>query len=177
LNDVFNVAGDGYSVSFSSDLRVVDSVDDIGETDHVFQVVEQSNFTGGAIANATSGGLNIKIGTNLAKETILGENTRSIAHEVGHTAGLGHPNEDKTNSINHENWPKNLMIQSKVIDLLGVNPNNARDLTSNQITQMWNNYERGSLNKDSLFKHKISGINFVGFPAFLPIPSFRKTLR
>lgn len=36
-------------------------------------------------ANADKYGLNINIGTDLASDIIFGKNTRSAAHELGHT--------------------------------------------------------------------------------------------
>jgi RHS repeat-associated protein len=55
--------GDGFSVQTTFNLRTVNSVDEIKETDHVFQVVDQKDLGDEeVIASADLSGLNVRIG-------------------------------------------------------------------------------------------------------------------
>lgn len=113
-------------------LRSVTSADEIKETDHVFQVVDDRELgvTPGTLASADEYGLNIRLGTTVAKQTIEGKNNRTATHELGHTGGLG-----------HIKGQDNLMNQSKDTRSTGI--------TQNQIDQINSNYSKGLLNRNS----------------------------
>jgi len=52
IGDVFNFSGKGFSVKMNFNLKTVTYLDDIKETDHVFQVIDQSIIGKGAVAEA-----------------------------------------------------------------------------------------------------------------------------
>jgi hypothetical protein len=127
----------------------------------VLQVVDQkvldnveSGYNQKRQADATYKGLKIRIGTDIAYETIAGKDTRAIAHEIGHTAGLKHPVEDNKNSLNPKNMGNNIMSTTAFVTNLGLySPNEARKIEAGQVMQMWNN--RNSINKSSPIKYQI----------------------
>ena len=57
INDVYSISGNGFVSKMDFNMRVVNSVDEIGERDHVFRVVDQgeldksySSITSGKVA-------------------------------------------------------------------------------------------------------------------------------
>jgi RHS repeat-associated protein len=87
ISSIYNINKGDMVVTMDLNLRVVNSVEDIKETDHVFQVVNQESLRNEdkkkVTANADKYGLNINIGTDLARDIISGKNSRSGAHELG----------------------------------------------------------------------------------------------
>jgi hypothetical protein len=181
ISDVFNVSGDGYSVNMNFNLRTVTSVDDISSTDHVFQIVNQNKFEDGVLADATVGGFNIRIGTDLVESTINGTNNRSIAHELGHTGGLYDRDDFSRVDAFIANDLNNLMKQSKYIQQIrGGDDMNARNLESTQINYIWNQYDAGKLNQNSPIGSRINGFRLQSTTRWtMPIlvPTFRNILK
>ena len=172
LGDIFNTSGDGYSVSFSSDLRVVTSVDEISRTDHVFQVVDQIDAT--TVANVNKiGGLGIKFDAGVAESIISGKNTRTIAHEVGHTGGLRHPDSWR-NNIPFSDSDREVNLMTPSTRMLGGYTGRA-ELTHGQIGSMYGLYSSGQLNRHSPIGYRISGFSRVTPNLF--VPTFNQRLK
>lgn len=148
LQDVYSFSGKGYKVSMNAQIRSVSSASDINESDHVFVIVDQSFFRAKTVlADTDTYGLLIRLGDKLVSRTLEGENTRSIAHEVGHSGGLHDTNKDRNNlPIKDKNT--NLMTQIIGLDE-GVDPNTARGLQVNQLNTIIKNYNKGNLNQRS----------------------------
>lgn len=87
-------------------------------------------------ANADKYGLNINIGTDLASDIISGKNTRTAAHELGHTGGLYDAN---INARGVDRLLDNLMTQSVYLQDRGINPNSATQLNGHQINTIFEN--------------------------------------
>jgi hypothetical protein len=119
---------------------VVDSAEDIKETDHVFQVVDQSTLRKTdkekVPAVSDNNGLNIKIGTDVANDIISGKNTRSATHELGNTGGLHDTNINDTGVPIKRN---NLMTQSIFLQNKSINQNAAIILNPYQINSIYEN--------------------------------------
>ncbi|WP_321333085.1 RHS repeat-associated core domain-containing protein [uncultured Bacteroides sp.] len=146
VNDTYNTSGNDFVAKMNFNLKVVDSSDEIGERDHVFQIVDQRQFRtidsqNGVAANASSFGLSINIGTNLVENVLNGRNQRTLAHELGHTGGLEHLSEKK--DIN------NLMMQASPIHEFGGNYNESTQIYHSQIEEIRNNYINDRLNQYS----------------------------
>ena len=126
-----------------ADIRVVTSADEITAKDHAFSVVDVvSEKRPSAIASTNGiGGMSIKMSKETADKTILGENKRTVAHEVGHSAGLTHTNE-KT----YKN--SNLMTQMRYVSR-GIDSNSAININLFQVNQMQKAYRGGLLNRRS----------------------------
>lgn len=147
LKDVYTFSNSDISVTMTAEIRAVTSADDIKDTDHVFRIQDQSSFRKGELANAMTPGLNIRLGTKLVEETLSGENTRTIAHEVGHSGGLSHTNlTERTLPI----YDMNTNLMTKIEDLnRGADKNKATMLQTNQINEIVKMYRRGKLNHGS----------------------------
>lgn len=85
--------------------------------------------------------MTIRFGTTIAKQIIDGTNDRTIAHELGHTAGLHHPNE-KRNKLQITNRRNNLMTQTRFAA-----KNDNRHLHVNQLNSIIRSYNNGELNQ------------------------------
>ena len=145
VTNAYSTSGEDFEVSMNFNLKTVDSVDDIGERDHVIEVVDQDKI--GSTSSKTRGlaytklkSLDIKVGINAAASMIKGADNRTIAHEIGHTGGLGH--ETGKENVN------NLMMQKSDIQRIeGGNPLNATQINHMQIQTIRNNYIHNKLNK------------------------------
>ena len=147
IQDVFSFHDDDnkYDIKMVTDIRVVSNVDDISEKDHVFQIVDNAKLSGTAIAEGQTFGLGIRISADLMRLALSGYNTRTIAHEVGHTGGLldvNARNEDKVP-------PKtNLMTQISFLQTMKVkNPEQVKSLSVQQIDRIVNYFKDNKLNK------------------------------
>lgn len=141
IEDVFRLNGKGFEISMSTDIREVSSIDEINDKDHVFAIVDQSYFEDGTVANGDPNGLIIALGTDLINMTLIGKNNRSIAHEVGHTGGLEHPNNIK-NKLHIHDRRSNLMTQTKY--------GKGRNLEINQFNAIIHSYNNGELNNKKI---------------------------
>ncbi len=140
ISSIYNINKGDMVVTMDLNLRVVNSVEDIKETDHVFQVVNQESLRNEdnkkVTANADKYGLNINIGTDLARDIISGKNSRSGAHELGHTGGLYDAN---INARGVDRLRDNLMTQSVYLQDREINPNSATQLNGHQINTIFEN--------------------------------------
>ena len=99
-----------YNVKTNINLRVVNSVEDIQKDDHVFEIVDQNRFESNSIlANSDINGLHIRVGPRAVKGLLNGSNTRTIPHELGHSAGLDDANIENNGTVN---LYSNLMTQT-----------------------------------------------------------------
>ena len=175
IMSLYNFENGDVKVSMDFNIKVVNSVDDISNTDHVFQIVDQStlpkNQDGTTMAQAETNGQNIKNGTDLANNIIAGTNRRSIAHELGHTGGL--PDVNKNPKGVGPGAYNNLMMQSEPLQRRGLNPNNSTTLTPYQINSIYEN--RGNLNQNSPVSSQYRGYTLKQGVVFTPIIS--KSLR
>ncbi len=142
INEVYNILGDSFVAKMDFNLRIVSSVDEIGERDHVIQIVDQADlgksFEGTIVAKASTPGLNIKLGSVAVRELLDGTDKRTVAHELGHTGGLLHLKEKE--SVN------NLMMQAVKISQLGGNYSNSTQLNHTQVRSIRDNYINNKLN-------------------------------
>ena len=148
----FNFKGPGFKVSMDFNLKIANSINDISETDHVFQVVGQSSLRADensrALGNAEIYGLNINIGTDVAYDIMSGNNQRTAAHELGHTGGLRHI-EDFPEGVGHS--PLNLMMElDEAARNNGGSFMSSLKLTRYQANQIYEN--RNNVNRNSPIK-------------------------
>lgn len=138
IKDAFTFSKGTFDVSTSVDLRTVSSLDEIKETDHVFNIVDQENLGKSVLAKSDVGGLQVRIGKTLVDKILSNENSRTIPHELGHTAGLYHSKNEN-----------NLMSQTK-------NGNNStrKELSVTQFYKIIDNYNYGLINKNTAIGKK-----------------------
>ena len=108
VNAAYTISGDDFVSTMDMQLRTVNSVDDIKDTEHVLQIVDQDMLTktdkSVVMAETYKNSLDVKIGTKAVSNMLNNDDNRTFAHELGHSGGLGH-------TMNVEN----LMTQKKVI--------------------------------------------------------------
>lgn len=145
INEVYNTSGDGFAATMDFNLRIVSSVDEIGDRDHVIQIVDQADLRksskGIVMAKASTPGLNIKLGSVAVSELLNGTDKRTVAHELGHTGGLQH-----LTGIENVN---NLMMQAVEVNKQGGNYSKSTQLDNTQIGLIRDNYINNKLNHNS----------------------------
>ena len=134
VNAAYTISGDDFVSTMDMQLRTVNSVDDIKDTEHVLQIVDQDMLTktdkSVVMAETYKNSLDVKIGTKAVS------NNRTFAHELGHSGGLGH-------TMNVEN----LMTQKKVIQDFDGDYLKATQLNRSQIQTVRDNYIHNKLNR------------------------------
>jgi len=158
ITDVFNTSGDGFAVNIDVDLKVVNTVDDIKETDHVFEVVNQKELgADNQLGRADPGGGTIvKIGVAHIDEIIKGDNSRTIAHELGHTAGWEESMTDGSAVLpssykqpTAKDKKENLMSQTAYVQTMNNTSatNIATKILNAQMQYFYDNYQNDKINK------------------------------
>ena len=111
VNAAYTISGDDFVSTMDMQLRTVNSVDDIKDTEHVLQIVDQDMLTktdkSVVMAETYKNSLDVKIGTKAVSNMLNNDDNRTFAHELGHSGGLGH-------TMNVEN----LMTQKKLFKIL-----------------------------------------------------------
>ncbi len=145
VSDAYNISGEDFEVKMNFNLKTVNSVDEIGERDHVIQVVDQDKIGSTdprkiGLAYTKLNSLDIKVGTKAVTDMLNKNDNRTVAHELGHTGGLKH--EERRENIN------NVMMQKSIIQSYkGGNPLKANDINHQQIKLIRDNYIHDKLNK------------------------------
>ena len=140
VNAAYTISGDDFVSTMDMQLRTVNSVDDIKDTEHVLQIVDQDMLTktdkSVVMAETYKNSLDVKIGTKAVSNMLNNDDNRTFAHELGHLGGLGH-------TMNVEN----LMTQKKVIQDFDGDYLKATQLNRSQIQTVRDNYIHNKLNR------------------------------
>ena len=140
VNAAYTISGDDFVSTMDMQLRTVNSVDDIKDTEHVLQIVDQDMLTktdkSVVMAETYKNSLDVKIGTTAVSNMLNNDDNRTFAHELGHSGGLGH-------TMNVEN----LMTQKKVIQDFDGDYLKATQLNRSQIQTVRDNYIHNKLNR------------------------------
>ena len=98
-------------------------------------------------------GKKIALNAKKAKYFYNGENNKTLAHEIGHTGGLRHPNDDIENTVQpitpYSQYPINSNFMNQNIHFK--KPYNDRNFTGairSQIDRIYRLYENNFLNKN-----------------------------
>lgn len=125
----------------------------------------------------------------MVEDIINHTNTRTVAHELGHTAGWNHPHDKSGNADPQTTWEamtptqmnQNLMSQTWFSQTQNSTSaqNISREITYNQMVLLRNNSVTGNLNKNSPLytKHKLGMVRVGPFLPPLPIGAKEKALR
>ena len=140
VNAAYTISGDDFVSTMDMQLRTVNSVDDIKDTEHVLQIVDQDMLTktdkSVVMAETYKNSLDVKIATKAVSNMLNNDDNRTFAHELGHSGGLGH-------TMNVEN----LMTQKKVIQDFDGDYLKATQLNRSQIQTVRDNYIHNKLNR------------------------------
>ena len=180
VNNTFTFSGDGFSVSMNLNLRMVNSVDDIKATDHVFEVAGQGAFPEeGALGMVKNKSLHIRLSKEYIDGMISGRHARAFSHELGHTGRL--PDENLEGALGVQSILTNLMTQSSYLQNKKSDYRQATKLERIQIEALYNNYTNGTINNNPAIRKVIKGINVqtVGSPfgpRFIPRFTYKNKL-
>ena len=140
VNAAYTISGDDFVSTMDMQLRTVNSVDDIKDTEHVLQIVDQDMLTktdkSVVMAETYKNSLDVKIGTKAVSNMLNNDDNRTFAHELGHSGGLG-----RTMNV------ENLMTQKKVIQDFDGDYLKATQLNRSQIQTVRDNYIHNKLNR------------------------------
>ena len=163
---VVNDNGTTTTSSINVNLRTVISTDDIRNTDHLIEVADPNNSVwegqSQASGRAPLGGLRTYINSNSVEDIIAGRDPNTVPHELGHTAGLIHPegarsgggwkaSQQELSTFNQDNT-YNFMWTFYTLKQRHIPPNAALSISSTQLRLMSSNYKDGKLNQQNNFK-------------------------
>lgn len=136
-----NVSIDGKSYSLNMDIQIsaVSSMDDVASSDHLFVMADNgyagtygvTNEIGGKVVHLNASGFHNE--GVLSKVFGVANNTRSGAHEAGHTFGLEHPN---PSDIGYSR-ANDIMVQGA----------KGTKFLSGSVQGIYNSWNNGALNK------------------------------
>ena len=154
----YSLSSKKYNVKMNVDLRVVNSVDEISTKDIVFDIVNQNVFGNQSVlANSDVGGMHIRIGPRAIKGLLDGTNTRTIPHEVGHSAGLLDANIENNGKID---LLTNLMTQTGYLRSHKVQEyTKVGNISDYQIERIISKYKNGELNRNTPIGYRVQFIN------------------
>lgn len=93
--------GKDFTISTKANFSVVNSLADVKETDHLISIISnddmEKNSQRGVNGVGEIGGLNIWMSQRSVDGTLTNGSARELVHEIGHTGGLTHPDDDNPN--------------------------------------------------------------------------------
>lgn len=164
IESVFGNAGEGIELNVNVNLRAVESLKDVSESDHLFTVMGDKEYderydAKGELARADLGGLKVMIRASTMDKIMSGEDKTTLSHEVGHTAGLYHPDMTGPGNLqwvntSDRNSYNNLMYPAYFSKKHLENSNDGVGLNKGQIEAMYKNYGSGRINQMTQFEKK-----------------------
>ena len=141
VNAAYTISENRFVSTMDMQLRMVNSVDDIKGYEHALQIVDQDKLSKGTSGNMVmaetyKNSLDIKVGTNAVFNVLNNDDSRTFAHELGHSGGL-----------DHEMEVKNLMTQKSVIQEQHGSYIKAIQLNHSQVKAIRDNYIHNRLNR------------------------------
>lgn len=150
------------NVTIDVNVKVINDKKDLAKTDHLLEIVPKSTFgdKGNEITLGQAGffGKHVKINEAAVGGIINNSDQKTVPHELGHTAGLYHPNEGggifgffvSPQHMNNGTQNNNLMYQTGY-QYNTLNDNSAGNyLNLNQINIIQRNYKNGKLNQNNI---------------------------
>jgi len=152
---IFNKIDNNPNVTVSADIniRVIDDKEDLKSTDTLIEIKDSSSkdfdvYKDGKteVPGQAMNGKEISVNEKYVGAMISGKNSKTMPHEIGHTAGLKHPAMDEGNTFGASQEGttsnSNFMIQGRIAKPSGLNVY--------QINRMNRLYKAGSLNKKNI---------------------------
>jgi RHS repeat-associated protein len=162
LFNVDNSKDQGFTIDVKAVIRAVGSQNDIADNETIIKIVDSNstdleykdkNGNTRQAAGKELNGKEVAINEAFVPYIISGKTKKLVTHELGHTAGLHHPEDDNgffgrlfcAPAAGIERKTNNFMFAGgKMGDQLHTNPTGP---TENQIRSIYTLYERGKLNK------------------------------
>ncbi|MFC0345684.1 RHS repeat-associated core domain-containing protein, partial [Epilithonimonas hispanica] len=142
------------TVSANINIRVIDDKEDLKSTDTLIEIKDSNSkdfdvYKDGKtdVVGRAMNGKEISVNEKYVSGMISGKNSKTMAHEIGHTAGLQHPPMATDNSIfgfssEFETPKSNFMRQGTIKDPSGI--------TVRQLNRMENLYKNKKLNNKKI---------------------------
>jgi RHS repeat-associated protein len=161
LQSVFSNV-DGIEVTTNVNLRAVNSLDKVSESDHLFTIMSDKEFDSKIApvkdynAQADLGGLKVVLPYSTALEIENNTNRKTFPHEVAHTAGIYHPGVAGPGSLQYVNTYdqdefNNLMYGTPFSRSELGDANKGVALKAGQIQAMYMNVNEGRVNQMTQF--------------------------
>lgn len=150
------------NVTIDVNIKVISNQKDLALTDHLIEIAPKTAFgdKGNEITLGQAGfyGKHLRINELGVKDIVNGTNQKTVPHELGHTAGLFHPNEGtgifgffvSPQHMKDGTQNNNLMYQTSY-QLNNLNDNSTGNyLNLNQVNIIQRNYQNGKLNQNNI---------------------------
>ena len=154
FNNIFkNDDGTTITVNASANISVINKKEDLAKDATLIDVRKRNdeNFETdnkkAYIAGVANSGKEILLNEKAVDEIILGENKRTIPHEIGHTGGLRHPIGDNENVVPSKFKTSNFMNWGSTLSNNGYSDKNFTGPTKEQVNRIYSLYSNGYLNK------------------------------
>lgn len=101
FKNIFSKNDKGYSVTAKLNLREVSDLDQVKDNEHLVEISngQQQHFDKDEAGEAMYGGLKVDLNSAFINADGTAVNNAALSHEIGHTGGLIHPFEDKTEEV------------------------------------------------------------------------------
>lgn len=150
------------NVTIDVNIHVINDKSDLASNDHLIEIVPKSTFgdKGNSITLGQAGfyGKHVQINEGAVADINSGVNQKTVPHELGHTAGLFHPNEGggifgffvSPQHMKDGTQNNNLMYQTGYQHGT-LNDNSAGNyLNINQVKTIQTNFSNGKLNQNNI---------------------------
>jgi RHS repeat-associated protein len=134
------------------DARVVSGMREVEPHEHLLEVT--NSLPENAAGMAPFGGMRMYITPDVAESAISGSNVRTIAHELGHTGRLYHPNSPDAplqQQMSTAAGVNNVMFQAVTAAQMGFPASQTTTINARQTRALHNYYTRGHLNRNNNF--------------------------
>lgn len=150
------------NVTIDVNIKVIGDKKDLAKTDHLLEIVPKSTFgdQGNSITLGQAGffGKHVQINEAAVGGIINNTDQKTVPHELGHTAGLYHPNEGggifgffvSPQHMNNGTQNNNLMYQTGYQQNTLNNNSAGNYLNINQVNIIQKNYKNGKLNQNNI---------------------------
>jgi RHS repeat-associated protein len=149
----FNQCSDVCTTAVTTvDARVVSGMRDVEPHEHLLEVT--NSLPANAAGMAPFGGMRMYITPDVAESAISGSNVRTIAHELGHTGRLHHPNSPNApleQQMSTAAGVNNVMFQAVTAGQMGFPASQTTTINSRQAHALHNYYTGGRLNRNNNF--------------------------
>ncbi len=167
-----NKDGTTTNVNITTNARSITNIDELGKSEHLLEIKNDKDLSGAA-GIAPFGGLRLYVKASRVAEAVNSEDEyNTIAHEMGHTGGLYHPDDFGTTflGVNFGGTPKDQRLTSKDdrdnlmfsgLKATAINWAKGKQnpkINSNQAGTLYKKYQRKELNKQNNYFN----IPFIG---------------